>query len=136
MSRTLVGGRGSAYSRAGSAAIVKTTCSDCSRTVLLVPVGEGRVAVDPEHIAVVPRRGGERMVAHRVHGDLCQQYQHEADVAARKKRWGTPPPRAAFWRVVDNTRSTAPTKRDTAKSGRKASTGTATTKRGARTKGL
>jgi hypothetical protein len=104
VSQTLVGGRGVTTSKAGSQPIVKSTCSDCKRTVLLVAIGGQKVAMDPELIAVVPRkRNGEpeRMTAHRVHKELCLSYQYEADKERRRKLFGVPPPR---WRTIDNTK--------------------------------
>lgn len=125
VSQTLVGSRGVTTSRAGAAAIVKTTCGECKRTVLMVDVGDGqRVAVDPELIAVAVSRGksqggGQRVHARRVHGELCDRYRDEAERAARKERWTPPPMPINKYRMIDNTKRAR-----------------ATARRGSRTKGL
>lgn len=116
MSQTLVSGRGVTTSRAGTGAIVKSTCADCKRTVLIATVGGERLVMDPELIAVVPSSAkAGRVNARRVHGELCMRYQYEADRKARR----APPLPIESYRRIDNT-----------KRARTAA------KRGARTKGM
>lgn len=70
--------------------MAKTTCRDCNRTVLLVRVGDGMVATDPELIYVVPathvmgpsgggiKVGASKTLARRLHDELCESYQSKA----------------------------------------------------------
>lgn len=68
---------------ADSKRIRKTTCRACSRTIHMIPVGSGLVAVDPELIAVVTSGKAQHQQARRVHAELCDTYQRQ-----RKPRRG------------------------------------------------
>jgi len=70
----------------------KTTCTACQRTVHMVPVDGSLVAVDPEVIAFVQSgvHGGtlasaKRTTGRRIHAELCDQYQREAQRAALRR---------------------------------------------------
>ncbi len=67
---------------ASARGVNKNTCGKCSRTVYVVVIEGERVATDPELIAVVPKGRKERILAHRVHGELCDRYRLEADKKA------------------------------------------------------
>lgn len=70
--------------------MAKITCHVCKRTVVMVRVGEGLVATDPELINVVPARhvmgdagGGIRMgtsttPARRLHEERCSGYAEQS----------------------------------------------------------
>lgn len=62
----------------------KTVCSSCSRTVQMVRVGSGMVAVEAEVVRIVPAaaNGANRVVAEtmpgrRVHAEVCETYRIE-----------------------------------------------------------
>lgn len=58
---------------------VKQVCRQCNRTVYVVTLSDGtKVLTDPELMSVVQLSAKERVLARRVHGDLCLRYQSEA----------------------------------------------------------
>jgi hypothetical protein len=60
----------------------KATCRNCNRTVILAEIDGRKVDMDPELINVVPFNGKAiAMLARRVHADMCQRYQIEAERA-------------------------------------------------------
>jgi hypothetical protein len=73
----------------------RPTCKDCHRNVVLVRVGDGLVATDPELIMVIPASNrvpsqdtaqdlprivmaSRQTFARRLHSELCQSYQDRA----------------------------------------------------------
>lgn len=65
----------------------KSTCRKCNRTVILIPIGAGRVEVDPEIINAVPFEGAKSiMMSRRVHADMCVKYQLENEKKAARAK--------------------------------------------------
>ncbi len=70
----------------------KTVCRKCTRTVHIVEIDGQRLELDPELVGVVEfeARTPKRILARRVHADLCLSYQSaaarlKADALARRR---------------------------------------------------